>query len=92
MTELDYPNTYTFTKAIGEHLLVQALTAANRSTGKGERSERGSQSWPRLRLRIMRPSIVGPAWVFPWPGWTGDQPSTVTGRINIQIVSIGVIQ
>lgn len=83
MEELGYPNTYTFTKALGEHLLVRALTAHNRSTGKGEWNERGSDSWPRLRLRIMRPSIVGPAWVFPWPGWTGEQPSTVTGGIHI---------
>ncbi|CAN0543644.1 unnamed protein product, partial [Ectocarpus sp. 12 AP-2014] len=62
MADLGYPNTYTFTKALGEHLLVRALSAHNR----------------RLD-RVVRPSIVGPAWVFPWPGWTGEQPSTVTG-------------
>ncbi|CAN0427104.1 unnamed protein product, partial [Discosporangium mesarthrocarpum] len=59
---LGHPNTYTFTKALTEHLLVRAR--------------------PRpclLRLCIMRPSIVSPSWVFPWPGWTGERPSTVTG-------------
>lgn len=102
MADLGYPNTYTFTKALGEHLLARALSAHNRkldkptaeTDGDGDGRERGAAaeeaggrgaSCPpgprprRLRLRVVRPSIVGPSWVFPWPGWTGEQPSTVTG-------------
>eukprot|EP00752_Nemacystus_decipiens_P003513 g3241.t2 len=100
MADLGYPNTYTFTKALGEHLLARALSAHNRKLDKyaaegdgdqdgGERGARaeetggyGASCSPgprRLRLRVVRPSIVGPSWVFPWPGWTGEQPSTVTG-------------
>ncbi|CAM9189791.1 unnamed protein product, partial [Ectocarpus fasciculatus] len=109
MADLGYPNTYTFTKALGEHLLVKALSAHNRrldmlaataasaeESDDGEAGGRlataaavrgscttgdscGSPGPCRLRLRVVRPSIVGPAWVFPWPGWTGEQPSTVTG-------------
>ncbi|CAN0027492.1 unnamed protein product, partial [Hapterophycus canaliculatus] len=88
MSDLGYPNTYTFTKALGEHLLARALGAHNRRLDR-EAAERredasGGSSCPprlprRLMLRIVRPSIVGPSWVFPWPGWTGEQPSTVTG-------------
>lgn len=108
MADLGYPNTYTFTKALGEHLLVRALSAHNRrldrlaaaaaadaeesdDDGAGGRlaaggggctsgDSCGSPDPCRLRLRVVRPSIVGPAWVFPWPGWTGEQPSTVTGK------------
>lgn len=109
MADLGYPNTYTFTKALGEHLLVRALSAHNRRLdrlaaaaaaadveegGDDEAGGRlaaggrgcssgdscGSPEPCRLRLRVVRPSIVGPAWVFPWPGWTGEQPSTVTGE------------
>lgn len=100
MADLGYPNTYTFTKALGEHLLARALSAHNRKLdkaaaeedGDGDGRERGvgteeadgrdapcSRGPRRLRLRVVRPSIVGPSWVFPWPGWTGEQPSTVTG-------------
>lgn len=115
IADLGYPNTYTFTKALGEHLLSRALRAHNRKLdksaaekdcgcgvdggGTGARTSRERGAGPqketggrgvlgcracseapcRLSLRIVRPSIVGPSWVFPWPGWTGEQPSTVTG-------------
>lgn len=100
MADLGYPNTYTFTKALGEHLLARALSTHNRKLDKSaseedndgddrERGARGEEAGGRggscspgprrLRLRVVRPSIVGPSWVFPWPGWTGEQPSTVTG-------------
>lgn len=99
MRELGYPNTYAFTKALGEHLMVRALRAHNRkvtrmasegvrdgaeaaaaSTEDEEQAEDGRALPCRLSLRVVRPSIVGPSWVFPWPGWTGEQPSTVTGE------------
>jgi alcohol-forming fatty acyl-CoA reductase len=32
----------------------------------------------RTELKIVRPAIVGPAWVLPEPGWNGDKPSTIT--------------
>jgi len=59
MRELGFPNTYTFTKAVAEHLVLQACAEA------------------KLDARIVRPSIVGPAWAAPFAGWSGDQPSTV---------------
>lgn len=61
MRELGFPNTYTFTKAIAEHLVLKACAEA------------------KLDARIVRPSIVGPAWAAPFAGWSGDQPSTVVG-------------
>lgn len=142
LKDLGYPNTYTFTKAIGEHLLARAVCAHNRrcriqwqrhrvragnNSGRNNSSDHtaseggmdddgvarsasapgdavtltGSapgggdeEGWDEgvdcsderrcggvrgLKLRVVRPSIVGPSWVFPWAGWTGEQPSTVTG-------------
>lgn len=32
----------------------------------------------QAELKIVRPAIVGPAWVLPEPGWNGDKPSTIT--------------
>lgn len=121
INELGYPNTYTFTKAIGEHLLARAIRAHNRRCEEQERRVAldcrdgntpgfpsdidtldggvggghddqelgrtdGQRRWlgawrgaPYLKLKVVRPSIVGPSWVLPWAGWTGEQPSTVTG-------------
>ncbi|CAN0018134.1 unnamed protein product, partial [Choristocarpus tenellus] len=100
MKSLGHPNTYTFTKALAEHLLVRAVEAYNRRWGRGRRvlcgqclsggesggGGGGDDGEPTqglggvaLRLCVMRPSIIGPSWMFPWPGWTGERPSTVTG-------------
>lgn len=59
MRELGFPNTYTFTKAIAEHLILKSCAAEG------------------LQAHIVRPSIVGPAWAAPFPGWAGDKPSTI---------------
>lgn len=59
MRELGFPNTYTFTKAIAEHLVLRACADAG------------------LDVRIVRPSIVGPAWAAPYAGWCGQRPSTI---------------
>jgi len=56
-----FPNTYTFAKAIAEHLVIRACESDG------------------LDARIVRPSIVGPAWAFPYVGWAGDKPSTIVG-------------
>ncbi|CAL1139708.1 unnamed protein product [Cladocopium goreaui] len=61
MRELGFPNTYTFAKAIAEHLVIRACESDG------------------LDARIVRPSIVGPAWAFPYVGWAGDKPSTIVG-------------
>ena len=61
MRELGFPNTYTFAKAIAEHLVIRACESDG------------------LDARIVRPSIVGPAWAFPYIGWAGDKPSTIVG-------------
>lgn len=31
-----------------------------------------------MKLHIVRPGIVGPAWMLPEPAWNGDKPSTIT--------------
>jgi len=59
MRELGFPNTYTFTKAITEHLVIRLCTTEH------------------LAVRIVRPSIVGPAWAAPFAGWAGEKPSTI---------------
>ncbi|GAX11777.1 glyceronephosphate O-acyltransferase [Fistulifera solaris] len=33
----------------------------------------------KVELRIVRPAIVGPAWLLPKRGWNGDKPSTISG-------------
>jgi nucleoside-diphosphate-sugar epimerase len=55
MTELQFPNTYTFSKSVCEHLLLQG----------------------RSDTIIIRPSIVGPALIYPYEGWAGSRPSTL---------------
>ncbi|XP_039738338.1 fatty acyl-CoA reductase 2 [Pteropus medius] len=45
----DRPNTYTYSKALGEMVVQQ----------EGE----------KLNIAIVRPSIVGPTWQEPFPGW-----------------------
>lgn len=52
----DWPNTYTFTKSIAEHLLVRKHI----SCGK------------KISLAITRPAIVTAAWKEPLPGWIDD--------------------
>jgi fatty acyl-CoA reductase len=53
----DYPNTYTFTKSIAEHLLIKMFKA--KSNG-------------RFALSLARPAIVCAAWKEPMPGWIDD--------------------
>nr|XP_044995431.1 fatty acyl-CoA reductase 2 isoform X2 [Jaculus jaculus] len=48
----DWPNTYTYTKALGEMVIQQ---------------EGGN-----LNIAIIRPSIVGPSWQEPFPGWVDN--------------------
>jgi len=50
------PNTYTYTKAIAEHVLSEEY----------HRTEDPSQ---RIPMAIVRPSIVGASWKEPFPGW-----------------------
>jgi nucleoside-diphosphate-sugar epimerase len=53
----DWPNTYTFTKAITEHKLVK---------------KHKKPSNRRIALAIVRPAIVTAAWREPLPGWVDD--------------------
>lgn len=50
------PNTYTYTKAIAEHIIAE---------------EYGKETDPlkRVPMAIVRPSIVGASWKEPFPGW-----------------------
>lgn len=61
MRDLGFPNTYTFAKAVAEHLVLRACES------------------DAMDARIVRPSIVAPAWAMPWAGWAGDKPSTIVG-------------
>lgn len=49
------PNTYTYTKAIAEHLIAEQ--SAKEDPAK------------RIPMAIVRPSIVGASWKEPFPGW-----------------------
>jgi nucleoside-diphosphate-sugar epimerase len=33
----------------------------------------------QIELKVVRPAVVGPAWVLPSQGWNGDKPSTISG-------------
>jgi len=50
------PNTYTYTKAIAEHLIAE----------EGAKEEDPAK---RIPMAIVRPSIVGASWKEPFPGW-----------------------
>ena len=60
MQQLGFPNSYTFSKCICEHLLVHKTNSLEANN-----------------TIILRPSIVGPAVLFPRPGWAGTKPSTL---------------
>ncbi len=68
MKRLGFSNTYTFTKAVAEHLLMQQCAPLR-----------------RLQLCIVRPSIVGPAWTWPWRGYFGEKPTTLTACLVLRI-------
>jgi alkyldihydroxyacetonephosphate synthase len=38
----------------------------------------------RMSLAIVRPAIVGPAWISPRPGWCGPKPSTLTACLCLR--------
>jgi alkyldihydroxyacetonephosphate synthase len=68
MQELGFPNSYTFSKCVCEHLLMQ-----QREATMGTHRDSTSS----FNTIILRPSIVGPSVVTPWPGWAGSKPSTL---------------
>ena len=57
-----WQDTYVFTKAMGEMLLGHGVAQLHRSA-----AQEGRQS--RMRLAIVRPSIVESAMAEPFPGW-----------------------
>lgn len=59
------PNTYTYTKAIAESLVVQESMLGN---GNGP-----------LPTCIVRPSIITASWREPFPGWIGNKLITNLG-------------
>lgn len=52
----NWPNTYTFTKSITEHLMMRKFQATKR----------------KVPLAITRPAIVTSSWKEPVPGWVDD--------------------
>lgn len=63
-----------------EEALLEGDEGSDGESLGGEAGSPPPRSVPcRLHLKIVRPSIVGPSWLYPWPGWTGEHPSTVTG-------------
>lgn len=75
-----WPNTYTFTKAVAEHLLA-------RRCGTGA-SGAGAGATGRMDLRIVRPAIVGPAWQYPQPGYLGQKPSTLSACLVLRMTGL----
>jgi len=56
-----FPNTYTFTKCLAEHLLHARAFSCDSATGDALDM--------RLPFVIVRPSIIGCSWRSPQPGW-----------------------
>ena len=72
MNRLGFPNTYTFSKCVCEHLLLRA-------NAKGDSSDNGGSidNGGVAETIIIRPSIVGPSVSSPHEGWEGEFPSTI---------------
>lgn len=68
MQNLNFLNTYTFTKCVCEQLLKQNNT--------------------NQILCIVRPPIVSPSWVSPYPGYGGDQPSTLSAQMCLYAANL----
>lgn len=60
-----YPNTYTFTKALTEHLIMKRV-----DINRVEEAQGGKKQWP---VAIVRATQVGPAVFEPLPGWVRDE-------------------
>lgn len=71
MKKMRFPNTYAFSKSIGEHLLL-----------KGNQVDEDL-----VNTTIVRPGIVGPACESPWLGYAGRRPSTLTAGICLQFAN-----
>lgn len=56
-----YPNTYTFTKALTEHLIMKRV-----DINRVEEAQGGKAQWP---IAIIRATQVGAAAFEPLPGW-----------------------
>ncbi|CAM9235311.1 unnamed protein product, partial [Phaeothamnion confervicola] len=41
-----------------------------------------------MRVVICRPSIIGPSWIYPWPGWVGESASPVTACLLLSSLQI----
>ncbi|KAG1141507.1 hypothetical protein G6F38_008375 [Rhizopus arrhizus] len=81
-----YPNTYTFTKALTEHLIMKRV-----DINRVEEAQGGKKQWP---VAIVRATQVGPAVFEPLPGWV-DGVTGANGLIylmgkGIQVLSTDV--
>lgn len=59
-----YPNTYTFTKSLTEHLIMKRV-----DINRVEEAQGGKAQWP---IAIVRATQVGAAMNEPLPGWVSQ--------------------
>lgn len=60
-----YPNTYTFTKSLTEHLILKRV-----DYNRVEEIQGGKSQWP---ISIVRASHVGAGAMEPLPGWVSGE-------------------
>jgi len=65
METLNFPNTYTFSKSVAEHLLKISSSSSSSSTNNDDSSS----------TLVIRPSIIGPSLSSPYPGYAGAKAS-----------------
>ncbi|KAI9277448.1 male sterility protein-domain-containing protein [Sporodiniella umbellata] len=77
-----YPNTYTFTKALTEHLIMKRV-----DINRIEEAQGGKAQWP---ISIIRATQVGPAAFEPLPGWA-DGVTGVNGLFYLMSKGIQTV-
>ncbi|RCI02362.1 cyclin-dependent kinase inhibitor far1, partial [Rhizopus stolonifer] len=77
-----YPNTYTFTKALTEHLIMKRV-----DINRVEEAQGGKAQWP---IAIIRATQVGAAAFEPLPGWV-DGVTGANGIFHLMSKGIQVI-
>ncbi|ORZ23507.1 male sterility protein-domain-containing protein [Absidia repens] len=78
-----YPNTYTFTKSLTEHLILKRV-----DYNRVEEIQGGKAQWP---ISIVRATHVGAAAVEPLPGWV-DGVTGMNGMVFLMGHGIQVLQ
>ena len=82
-----FPWAYAYAKHLTERLITDRFGETIESKSPSSSSTDSTTSKADRRLLIIRPSIVGPAQVFPEPGWQVATSAPVTGLAAFFIVS-----